>query len=565
MNKRNVNRRFFMLPIVLFIITLMMVTFGSRIMTESRRFQLNRLDKGWSFSDGEYTTDDVTLSKLRINHTYRGETIILTNTLSKKALISPTLLVISKMAVVEVYIDEEKVYESGREYYDSGLIVPKNYHFIHLKDTTSDHKLKIVLTVCDEDAFTQIEIPYYGTMHGIMKEFMEIHRLPLFVGGFLVIYSWILFSLAVYLILTKRSTPSMFFSSAIAMLLGLYTFTYNDIFYLLGDKDYFYNIMEYMALYMIPLAISVLFYSTHPTVAPRRQLLCLNLNTLFPIAILLINHLKVAPINHFMVPFQAVSTLEILIMLPPLLMGLNSEHKKKLASDTYTGVDADSYMMLGFIILIFFGLLEIGRYHYNRYVSTTVNAYTSINYLTLGMLYFVFCLFIYYFLHGIDSTNSKYVQEQLEGLAFTDTLTGLVNRAKCMQYFASVRVPYAIVSIDLDRLKYVNDTYGHIAGDKMIKDFSELLVKAFPNAAVIGRVGGDEFLVSIENPDANICDDCINFLQELIDEYNQSSQEFKLSASCGYAYSEEDRTGGFESIFILADSRMYEMKEKHHA
>lgn len=221
--------------------------------------------------------------------------------------------------------------------------------------------------------------------------------------------------------------------------------------------------------------------------------------------------------------------------------------------------------MMGFIVLIVFALLEIERSYYYRYISTTLNAFTRINYLTLGMLYFMFCLFIYYFLYGIDNSNSLYVQEQLQGLAFTDSLTGLVNRAKCMQYFASVRVPYAIISLDLDRLKYVNDTYGHLAGDRMIRAFADLLTRAFPEAAVIGRVGGDEFLVSIENPTEELCDEGLQKLRELIKEFNEGYEEFELSASFGYAFSSEDRSGGFESVFILADSRMYEMKEKHHA
>lgn len=328
MKTRSSYRRFFLLPIALFFVTIMLIASGSRIMTESRRFQLNRLDKGWSFSDGNTTLEDVTLSTLKLGPTHRGQVITISNTLDKKNLTAPALLVISKMAILDVYIDDEKIYSAGQYYYDSGLIVPKDYHFIPLPDTTSQHRLRLVYTICDKNALSSLETPYFGTKHDIIKDFLEVRRLPIFVGGFLIIYSWILFSLGIYLLLTKRPNTSMFFSSAMATLLGLYTFTYNDIFCLLGNNDYFYNIMDYMTLYMIPLAIIVLFYSTHPKIAPKRQLLCLNLNTLFPIAVLVINHLKVMPINRFLLPFQLISLVEILIMLPPLLSGLYREHQE---------------------------------------------------------------------------------------------------------------------------------------------------------------------------------------------------------------------------------------------
>ena len=161
--------------------------------------------------------------------------------------------------------------------------------------------------------------------------------------------------------------------------------------------------------------------------------------------------------------------------------------------------------------------------------------------------------------------NTQFLKEHLEGLAYTDSLTGLMNRAKCMQNLASLRGPYAIISLDMDRLKYINDHYGHSEGDKMIKTFSDLLTESFKGAPIIGRIGGDEFLVAIENPTATICDESIKKLNKLMDDFNKSSNEkFTLSASAGYAYSYEDKEGKLENVFYLADARMYQVKEAHH-
>ena len=188
----------------------------------------------------------------------------------------------------------------------------------------------------------------------------------------------------------------------------------------------------------------------------------------------------------------------------------------------------------------------------------------NLNFLTMGALLFVMCLFIYYFFNGIDHMNAKYVKKQLEGLAYTDALTGLMNRAKCMQFFAALNGPYAIVSIDLDRLKSVNDTFGHLEGDRMIRAFSDLVKKAFEGASLIGRTGGDEFVVIFESPTADVCDRAIRSLEEYMQEYNKGNEKFTLSASAGYAYSNELTGAQIEDVYFLADTRMYKMKEAHH-
>lgn len=124
---------------------------------------------------------------------------------------------------------------------------------------------------------------------------------------------------------------------------------------------------------------------------------------------------------------------------------------------------------------------------------------------------------------------------------------------------------YAIISLDLDRLKYVNDTYGHLEGDKMLKTFAEMLVKSFESASLIGRIGGDEFIVVIENPSADICDKCIRKLEKNMEDFNLAGKEnFRISTSVGYAYSNELHNKDYKELFFLADTRMYEMKERHH-
>jgi len=102
-------------------------------------------------------------------------------------------------------------------------------------------------------------------------------------------------------------------------------------------------------------------------------------------------------------------------------------------------------------------------------------------------------------------------EESLEQLAYQDPLTGLANRralderaARAFDVPAGVRRTVTVVSIDINRLKAVNDTLGHVAGDQLISSVASTLSTAFAEVpgSLVARVGGDEFVVLVSGHDA---------------------------------------------------------------
>ncbi|VXC85059.1 Response regulator receiver modulated diguanylate cyclase/phosphodiesterase [Burkholderia sp. 8Y] len=90
---------------------------------------------------------------------------------------------------------------------------------------------------------------------------------------------------------------------------------------------------------------------------------------------------------------------------------------------------------------------------------------------------------------------------ELDRLAFTDSLTGLANRAALMRSIEDQckrNAPFALMFIDLDRFKVLNDTLGHTAADRLLRSLSDVLKAALPTQAVVARLGGDEFAVLID-------------------------------------------------------------------
>ena len=490
MKPRAGKKKIHMFPLLLATVTMILLVFGSNMFIDPAP-SLTQLDDGWSVSYGNNTYSNVTLSDLNLGHLKKGDIIIISNTIPAQQIYAPTIMFKSVMSTVDVAIDGKYTYTFGHIFDDERKLVPKKIHLVTLDDMTSEHTIEIMFKITENNAFKYIFPIYCGTKRELIKNFLQRQRLSIFIGGFLIMYGCLQIALTAYLFLSRRKNNSLIFSAFISLVFGIYTYAYKDIFCIMSDRDYFFTLMEYVALYFTPLSISLLLYSTYPSIANIRQRIFLVINTVTPIVFFLMHVTNTFHLNRFVTQMQIIAFVENIVMIHPLISGTIKAHKEKVQSDTYTNVDADNYLLLGFVILITFSLFEIVKFNIVKYKTYSDGIYSDINLLTIGTLYFIICLFIYYFFHGIDHMNTQFLKEHLEGLAFTDALTGLMNRAKCMQYLASVSGAYAVVSLDLDKLKAVNDTYGHSEGDKMIKSFADLLVKAFEKAAIIGRTGGD--------------------------------------------------------------------------
>jgi len=113
---------------------------------------------------------------------------------------------------------------------------------------------------------------------------------------------------------------------------------------------------------------------------------------------------------------------------------------------------------------------------------------------------------------------------------------------------------------DLDGFKAVNDTYGHAAGDQLLKHFARLLVKCFRTADAIGRLGGDEFVVLLANSSGG-AQAALNRLRDMADQTECEIRQ-KLSWSVGTIRFDPDRHTTIESLLAEADCSMYDDKSR---
>lgn len=161
-----------------------------------------------------------------------------------------------------------------------------------------------------------------------------------------------------------------------------------------------------------------------------------------------------------------------------------------------------------------------------------------------------------------DVTARRKAEEYLRYLGTHDVMTGLYNRAyyeEEMKRLAGGRqYPVSILIADMDRLKEVNDSLGHQAGDNLIRRAAEALKAGFRAEDVIARIGGDEFAVIMPNTDAAAAKEAAERVQTLVGLNNKFYGEPLLMISVGVSTGQ--RGSDLEAIMRAADDNMYRDK-----
>jgi diguanylate cyclase (GGDEF)-like protein/PAS domain S-box-containing protein len=165
----------------------------------------------------------------------------------------------------------------------------------------------------------------------------------------------------------------------------------------------------------------------------------------------------------------------------------------------------------------------------------------------------------------IDVTPLKHLQKELEYLSFHDALTGLYNRAffeKELAHLASRRKgTLALVMVDIDGLKPINDNLGHAAGDALIQGAAKLLSTAFRPEDIVARIGGDEFAVLLADIEAKALDAILARLRNNITRIQKSRQYAIFSLAVGaHCLSCPCDTN---ELMSKADEKMYADKAEH--
>ncbi|OHD85283.1 MAG: hypothetical protein A3I60_05670 [Sulfuricurvum sp. RIFCSPLOWO2_02_FULL_43_45] len=199
---------------------------------------------------------------------------------------------------------------------------------------------------------------------------------------------------------------------------------------------------------------------------------------------------------------------------------------------------------------------------FNRYIAVTYQErvdYSWVYGISFGAL-FIIAFFVYR-----QFEMGKY-NKQLLQMATTDPLTQLANRMRlddklleCHQFYQRLQRNYSVMILDLDNFKRINDTYGHLIGDKTLVRLSRILRDNIRDIDIVGRWGGEEFMIICPETDIEGIKHLAYKIQEVVNAYNFPHIH---TLTCSFGISESREGDRIENVVGRADSALYRAKEE---
>ncbi len=225
---------------------------------------------------------------------------------------------------------------------------------------------------------------------------------------------------------------------------------------------------------------------------------------------------------------------------------------------------------------------------YTVQTAVTINEYNYIEQLYIAIFVFVIWMVLFYFnflytINFVNMTMYKRQSDEVESIYMQtlnlkneisekikrDVLTGLYNKAYILDVLIKLNeeklADFGLMFIDINRLKYVNDKFGHKAGDKLVLSVVNSVKSAIRDEDLIARVGGDEIVIILVNKDNFAIDSIEERIQTLVKESEKGS-EFPISVCIGSFFvdaSTNDKS--VREILDEADERMRLKKDIFYA
>lgn len=205
------------------------------------------------------------------------------------------------------------------------------------------------------------------------------------------------------------------------------------------------------------------------------------------------------------------------------------------------------------------------------FISSSILCSTFFEIDGLGPAATIYSTIFYYMFFQTQIYNKTIFEEQKSRMLFekraqTDDLTGLLNKnAFCQSVTNTIKEnpseSMALIFLDLDHFKDINDSLGHLMGDSVIKDTGKKLQSVLRNSDTIGRFGGDEFCALLRNITySSFTLRLDEILTSLRTSYSKNSETIFITASIGAVFCERADNVSLNTLFELSDQAVYKAK-----
>lgn len=517
------------------------------------------LDEHWDVTINDTHYSDVTLSEFTFPMTQKGDIIVLSRKLNESfSGRNPIIKFNSILVKVDAYLNGHPVYTYGGNEFFHGKLVGFGTQYISLPSSYNGKPFKLILSVTEDNAFNGIEAPELGNGETLLQESISNNRFLLATTLFLIVFGLIVAAVTAILSFRNLVFTRLFCISLFSFLLGCWTLCNNNLISYFASDLRIKAYLEYISLYAAPLPLLCYFYpeahhKTRPKYITKIYQCLVGLQAAFFLFALITQLTNVIHLPANLKIAQFLMLLELLFILALTIDDIRNRRKY------------DRALQVGVIAILLIILIELVRYNVGKYLIHFHDNHYSSSICYSGLIIIVALLLDY--TSKISHGLYKQAQQQLlENMAFSDELTGLHNRRKCdeiIEHLTERKDDFILISMDLNLLKYYNDTYGHEKGDELLRSFADVLNEAFPNALSCARMGGDEFTVVLPAMHEAKWNASLLRLYKLLDERNKNDPTLHLSTALGYVVrSEFGKEVDIRMLYQEADNRMYENKKK---
>lgn len=474
----------------------------------------------------------------------------LTNRIPASGISNPTLFFITQQQKVSIFLDDKLIYNFGSSPKQFGRSPGNSIHFVSLQGSHENSKITIQMS-SSHSFFSGIISGFVIGNRGILLlDLIKKDIFPLIVSLLMLFLGIILLFLFSVMSLSRINDSSTFYLALFSIFGGFWLTSERMLLLIFFNDPVFTQNLAYMSLYLLPIPFLLYIKSVYRL---KRDYIPVFLSWAFLVFTTLTTILQVLGIIDFITVLPVFHVLTFASSLYVCIISLKKtkEERKSL-----------TFFIFSCLALAFFYLLDLLLF----YVSY-IHKINHLSYFQIGMLLFIVINI------GSLSENLFHIRDMniknrlLLSLAYIDTLTHLKNRTSFDEMMHALNsslkngLSLNLIILDINNLKTINDTYGHIQGDNLLVESAKILKVTIGQLGEVYRIGGDEFACIIINSDEYVINDYISDLFEQIDRYNEIDKNLKMSIAYGMASYQAELDNDIHSLFVRADKAMYNNKE----
>lgn len=514
------------------------------------------LDDLWDIAINDELYSNVSLGSFHFDTAGKGDIILMQRKIPDDWQTSEGVLRIHiRQAAVEVFINGQMVYEYGYDRFMQGKTVGTGYQFVDFPDSYKGKTLVIKFCVTEDNVFAKLDPIRIYDWKDAYRVIITENRIPLFLGSFLVIFGLVTGVITIIVLAVSTKFLKIFCVSMFSICMGLWTLCYYDVILIFSIPLYSVSLLEYISLYLLPIPMTVYMYNDVASLENKTikvlYWMLLPVQLIFIITAMVLHTMDIVHFAATLKYMHVIIVCSLIYFFMVLMLNIRAKKKK------------NKFFLASMLFIIICIAYDLAGYCMERYLGYTPFNLKGVS--SIGVMVFVFILIIAFYMDMTKKAMQETERNSLLKSAYTDELTHLHNRRYCKEFMQKIdkgsTKGYTVFCFDLNNLKVMNDTYGHVKGDMLIQSAAEVIRETFGSYGIVARMGGDEFAAVLETSDESQVTILTCNLHKNINKKNAEVENLDMSMAYGYACGSQDEQD-IEKLYQLADNRMYEHKEK---